>query len=215
MKFTIITIFPDLIRPYLDGSIVGRAQKSGAISIELIDPRDFTDDKHHKTDDIPYGGGPGMVMKAEPLLRAIEHARESNPSAQLVYLEPAGKQFTNAYAATIAKKSKGLIIVCGRYEGIDERVKKAAKGVSLSIGPFVLAGGELAACVITEAVARHVVGVLGKGESIEENRHGIGTPSYTRPDSFEYKEKSYKVPKVLTEGNHAKIEEWRQKHTGA
>ena len=213
MKISVVTLFPELIQPYMNGSILGRAQTKGLLSVAYINPRDFTTDKHHKADDVPYGGGPGMVMKAEPLLAAIDAARVSNPGAQIVYLEPAGKLFTNTIAATIAKKNKGLIFICGRYEGIDERVKKAAKGVSYSIGSYVLAGGELAAAVITEAVARQLPGVLGASESVEEKRHGVGVPSYTRPDSFEYKGKKFKVPKVLTEGHHAKIDAWRKKNS--
>ncbi|OIO65772.1 tRNA (guanosine(37)-N1)-methyltransferase TrmD, partial [Candidatus Wolfebacteria bacterium CG1_02_39_135] len=179
---------------------------------------DFTKDKHKKVDDKPYGGGAGMVFKIEPIIRAASSIKRqaSREKIKIILFSPAGKQFNNKIAAQLAKNYKHLILICGRYEGIDERVKKVFRGSGfnfheLSIGPYVLTGGELPAMVLIDAVSRQIPGVLGKQESLEEKRFGIGAPAYTRPEVIVWKGKKYPVPKVLLSGNHKKIEEWRKK----
>lgn len=206
-KVYVITLFPDLVRPYLADSILWRAQEAGLISVEVVNPRDFTADKHRKADDIPYGGGPGMVLKAEPILLALDSLGLEKP--EVVIPGPGGEEFSNTTALKLAKSKKPLVIIAGRYEGIDARVKKITKAKEYSVGPYVLSGGELPALVMIEALARQIPGVLGKQESLEEKRHGVGVPSYTRPESFEYKGKKQKVPPVLLSGHHKNIEEWR------
>ncbi|MFA6006155.1 MAG: tRNA (guanosine(37)-N1)-methyltransferase TrmD [Candidatus Paceibacterota bacterium] len=216
MRFHIITTFPEIIRPYTEDSILKRAQSSGAISITFYNPRDFTTDKHHKTDDIPYGGGPGMVMYAEPVLRTVESIKSKVESGEgynkfkIIHFSPAGKQFTNTIAKGYTKYTD-IVLICGRYEGIDARVKKILKGDEISVGPYVLTGGELPALIVADAVSRQISGVLGNESSIEEKRvsaHDV----YTRPEILEWKEKRYKVPAVLTSGNHKKIDEWKKAH---
>lgn len=191
-----------------------RAKNAGLVSFEIINPRDFTEDKHHKADDKVYGGGPGMVLKAEPILKAVESVmKKTDPKKTGIYMmSPGGTQFSNAEAKKLSKKHEHVILICGRYEGIDDRVKKILKAKEFSIGPYVLSGGELPALVILEAISRQIPGVLGKEDSIEENRFGAGVPSYTRPDILEWKGKKHKVPKVLTSGDHKKIDEWRMEN---
>ncbi|NOY35916.1 MAG: tRNA (guanosine(37)-N1)-methyltransferase TrmD [bacterium] len=225
-SFHIITIFPEALEGYFDSSILKRARESKLIKIKFHNPRDFAKDKHRTTDDKPFGGGPGMVMKVEPIVKTIESIlkakRSLNPkNTKIIFFSPAGKQFTQKLAKNFAKKYDNLILVCGRYEGIDARVEKVIKNLkfkieNLSVGPFVLTGGELPAAIIIDAVSRHIPGVLGKKESLEDER-GIGIPVYTRPEVFEYppprrgkKSKKYRVPKTLMTGHHKKIEEWRK-----
>lgn len=215
MKFNIITIFPHIFDSYLNESILKRAQKKNLIQIKIHNLRDFTKDKHKKVDDKPYGGGAGMVFKIEPIMKAIGSIKNKS-KVKIILFSPAGKQFNNKIAAQLAKNYKHLILICGRYEGIDERVKKVFcasgfKFYELSIGPYVLTGGELPAMVLIDAVSRQIPGVLGKQESLEEKRFGIGAPAYTRPEVIVWKGKKYPVPKVLLSGNHKKIEEWRKK----
>jgi tRNA (guanine37-N1)-methyltransferase len=223
--FHIITIFPEAIRFYFETSILGRAQKNKLIKVKFYNPRDFTVDKHHRVDDKPFGGGPGMVMMVEPILKAVSsilnskhEARNSkqikNSKTKIILLNPAGKQFTQKIAMSLAR-FKDIIIICGKYEGIDERIKKIVSDFGfrisdLSIGPYVLGGGELPAAIIVDAVSRHIKGVLGKEESLEENREGTGVPVYTRPEIVTYKNKKYAVPKVLLSGHHEKIKQWRK-----
>lgn len=174
--------------------------------------------KHKRVDDKPYGGGPGMVLQLEPLLKALRATKvRKGKTAKVILFSPAGKQFSNKTAAGLAKSYKNLILICGRYEGIDERIKKILKDQKLqveelSIGPYVLTGGELPAMVLIDATSRQMKGVLGKQESLEEGRLGIGVPVYTRPEVFIHRGKKYKAPKALISGNHAKIEAWRKKH---
>jgi len=215
--FHIITIFPEAIRFYFETSILKRAQKKKAIKIKFYNPRDYTTDKHHKVDDKPFGGGPGMVFKIEPLAKTIFKIKSqiSNLKSKIILLSPAGKQFDQKTAREWAKKYKDVILICGHYEGIDARLKTALRvtGYALqeiSIGPYILTGGELAAAIIIDAVSRHLPGVLGKEESLEEKR-GIGIPVYTRPEVFIWRGKKYRVPKVLLSGHHKKIEEWQRK----
>ncbi|MEK9209341.1 MAG: tRNA (guanosine(37)-N1)-methyltransferase TrmD [Patescibacteria group bacterium] len=228
--FSVITIFPEILEPYFKSSIIGRAQKKKTVKIKLINPRNFTFDKHKTIDGKPYGGGPGMVMKAEPILKAIGSAL-SNPKIKnlkfkTIILSPRGKQFTQKMARDWAKKYNHLILIAGHYEGIDERVKKIAKAEEISIGPYILTGGEIPAMLIVDAVSRHIKGVLGKEESLEEKRGSFpvyphtktfGVRVYTRPEVLEWptkrgkQGKKYRTPKVLISGNHKKIEEWRRK----
>ncbi|MBX4195562.1 tRNA (guanosine(37)-N1)-methyltransferase TrmD [Candidatus Parcubacteria bacterium] len=210
MHFHIITLFPKAFDSYLGESILKRAIEDKKIKVSFYNPRDFTKDKWKRIDRPPYAGGPGMVIQAEPVIKAIQRAKGLRSKVKIIFLTPSGKQFTNSYAASVAKKYKDVIIVSGRYEGIDARVKKVFKTDEVSIGPFVLTGGELPAQLIIDTISRHVPGVLGNLGSIEESR--TASPDvYTRPESFKYKGKAYAVPKVLLSGNHAKIEEWKSK----
>jgi tRNA (guanine37-N1)-methyltransferase len=207
------------------------AQKKKLIKINIHDLRKWTSDKRKTVDDKQYGGGPGMVIKIEPLAKALRALKLKVKSEKLkvVLFSAGGKQFTNAAAMDLAKKYERIIMICGHYEGVDERIKKivsdscppwtepkAMSGAvgfrisNFSIGPYVLTGGELPAMVLVDAVARQIPGVLGKTESLEEKRLGVGVPVYTRPEIFVWKDKKYLVPRVLLSGNHKKIEEWRK-----
>ncbi|MEK7575649.1 MAG: tRNA (guanosine(37)-N1)-methyltransferase TrmD [Patescibacteria group bacterium] len=219
MVFHLITIFSESIKNYFDSSILMRAQKNKLIKIKFHNPRDFAKDKHKKIDDKPFGGGPGMVLKIEPIIKiigSILKIKNQKSKIKIIVLSPAGKQFTQKMAREWAKKYKEIVLISGHYEGIDARVKTALRitGYALqeiSIGPYVLTGGELPSAVIVDAVSRQIPGVLGKKESLEDER-GIGIPVYTRPEIFEYRGKKYKAPKVLLSGNHKKIYEWRKKY---
>lgn len=224
MNFHIITLFPDICRAYTDASVLGRAQKmekgKGAksrgkkISVEYYNPRDFSTNKHKKVDDKPYGGGPGMVMQAEPVLKAWQKAvgRKSKAlkekKVKTLIMSPRGKQFTNKLAKDYAKKYDHLVLIAGRYEGIDARVKKALNAEEVSVGDYVLTGGELPALAIIDATARQVPGVLGEFESLEDERATTGE-AYTRPEKIEWKKRKLKVPEVFLSGDHKKIEERR------
>ena len=210
MNFHIISIFPDSFKSYLSESIILRAVKKGLIRVNILNPRDFSEDKHRKVDDTPYGGGPGMVMKAEPILKAVSKIKKSK--SLIFILSPRGEQMTNKLAQKIAKEGKDIILISGRYEGIDHRVKKILKAKEISIGPYILTGGELPAMVFIDAVTRQIKGVLGKEASLEEKRIASGEV-YTRPEVFKWKGKRHNVPKVLISGHHAKIEEWRKKRS--
>jgi len=223
MQFDIITIFPESLRGYFSTSILGRAQKSDRIKINLHNLRDFAEDKHKKVDDKPYGGGPGMVIKTEPIIGAISSIfkrKNKSEKIKIILFSPSGKQFTQKMAKDWAKKYDNLIMICGRYEGIDTRVEKVLKTClparqveNLSIGPYILTGGELPAAVVADAVARQIDGVLGKEESLEEERGMSGFPVYTKPEVFEFKGKKYSAPKVLLSGHHKKIKNWREKNS--
>ena len=204
MKFTVVTILPELIEPALAAGVVGRAREAGIIEVHAITPRDFTHDRHRTVDDTPYGGGPGMVMKAEPLLAAIDKAGLGHR----VLLTPAGKPLTQARVQQLAALPH-VVLVCGRYEGIDERVIELAIDEELSIGDYVLSGGELGALVVIDAVARLVPGTLGEPASAVDESHSEGLleyPQYTRPPELA----GLTVPAVLTSGNHAAIAAWRR-----
>lgn len=209
MNIYIITLFPEALKPYLNESILGRAQKKKLINIEYYNPRDFSKDKHKRVDEKPYGGGPGMVMVADPILNAVNKARGRKKNVKVIILSPRGRQFTNALAITLSKKYKDIILISGRYEGIDARVKKILRAEEVSIGPYVLTGGELPAAIVVDSIARQIRGVLGKDESIEEKRNA-SHEVYTRPEIVKHKGKNYKVPRVLLSGNHKDIEEWRE-----
>lgn len=199
-----------MIRAYTDASILGRAQEKKKIKVDTYNPRDFSKDKHHKVDDRPYGGGPGMVLHAEPVLRAYQKAvgRKQKAKIKTLIMSPRGKTFDTAMAQRLAKKYDHIVLISGRYEGIDARVKKVLKAEEVSVGDYVLTGGELPALTIADAVSRHIPGVLGKGESLEDTRVASGE-MYTRPEVLEWKGKKYRVPKVLLGGNHKDIEGWR------
>lgn len=212
-RFHIITLFPEAILAFSEASMLKRAQAKKLIKVTAVNPRDFALDKHHTADDRPYGGGPGMVMKAEPILRAVTKALGKKQNAQrtgIFIMSPRGKQFTQQDARTFGKKYDDVVLIAGHYEGIDARVKKVLRAKEISVGPFVLTGGEVPALLIVDAIARHIPGVLGKGESLEENRLAAGE-LYTRPETFVWKKKAYAVPKVLRSGDHKKINEWKQK----
>jgi tRNA (guanine37-N1)-methyltransferase len=221
MNFHVITLFPEVCQVYTDASILGRAQKTekgkGAkvrgkkMTVSYYNPREYTVDKHHKVDERPYGGGPGMVMQALPILKAAEKAigRKDRKKVKVLMMSPRGTKFDQTYAKKLAAKYSDVVIISGRYEGIDSRVKKILRAEEVSVGDYVLTGGELPALTIIDAVARNIPGVLGTFESLEDERVSSGE-MYTRPEILEYKKKKYKVPPVLIGGNHAEIESWRQ-----
>lgn len=217
-RFHIVSIFPEMVRAYCEASILGRAQEKKLIEVSYVDPRTFAQNKWGKVDDRPYAGGPGMVMMVDPLVRALERtaksiARRKNTKTKIIVFSPSGKQFTNAYAKVLVKKYTDIVLIAGRYEGIDARVKKIFKAEEVSVGPFVLTGGEVPAMIVVDACARQIEGVLGTYESLEEERPLAGQSAspecYTRPEVYEWKGKKYRVPKVLLGGDHKKIEEWR------
>jgi tRNA (guanine37-N1)-methyltransferase len=227
MRFHIITIFPDIFDSYLDESIIGRAIKNKIISVRFYNPRDFIKapkNNYKPVDDKPYGGGPGMVMRAEPILKAVESAIKKISRANrtvarhdfakskvlIVNFIPSAPKFTTASAKILSKKYADIVLICGRYEGIDARIDKILKTKKFSIGDYVLTGGELPAMVLIDSISRQIPGVLGKYESLEEERVS-SSEVYTRPEILKYKSKNYKVPKVLLSGNHKKIEEWKKR----
>ncbi len=225
VNFHIFTIFPNIFSSYFNESILKRARDKKIIKIKIYNIRDFSEDKHRKVDDKPYGGGPGMVLKIEPLIKAVSSvfsklAKEKNKTKAVIF-SARGKHFDYKMARAFSGL-KHLILIAGHYEGIDERLKSTMKNLGLkteeiSIGPYVLSGGEAPAMVLIDAVSRHIPGVLGKLESLEEKKGSY--PAYTRPEVLEYtppgrgkKSKKYRVPKVLLSGDHKKISEWRAKY---
>ncbi len=219
MTYHIITLFPQSLDSYLNESILKRAQEKGLIKFKFYNPRNFsigTSYADRRVDDKPYGGGPGMVIEALPVIKAIAKAvgkKSTKKKVKIVWFVPSGKQFDTEYAKVAATKYTDIIMICGRYEGIDSRVKKAFKVEEISVGPFVLTGGELPAMILIDTISRQIKGVLGDHASLEESR--IASPDvYTRPEVVEYKGKKYRVPKVLLSGNHKLIDEWRNKQKG-
>lgn len=214
MNFHVVTLFPEVVEAYTNASILGRAQKEKKLKIKTYQLRDFADNKWGKVDERPYGGGPGMVLRAEPVIRAVEKiqtkiARATLATTKVLITSPGGKDLTNSYAKKLATYDH-VIIICGRYEGIDARAKKVLKAEEVSTGPYVLTGGEVPAMAIIDAAARHIPGVLGKIESLEESRvasHDV----YTRPEVLDVKGKKLRVPKVLLSGHHANKDAWKQK----
>lgn len=217
MHIHIISIFPEAVEPYLASSVIGRAQKAGLFSVALYNPRKHTRDTHRSVDDTPYGGGPGMVMQALPILQTAKqiHAKilKRQPDARIkhVLFSPGGAQFDQKMAGRFVSGYTDIILICGRYEGVDARVRKALRAHEISIGPYVLSGGEIPALVVADAVARMIPGVLGNQESLEEKRVS-SHEMYTKPRSIVWKDKTYHVPPVLLSGNHKDIEAWREKH---
>ena len=216
MNFHVITLFPEVIDAYTNASILGRAQEQGLLSVEAVQLREFAGNKWGKVDERPFGGGPGMVLRAEPVVDAVQAIIEKIPAdtkgkknTKILITAAGGTEFTNAYARNLIKKYKDVIIVCGRYEGIDVRAKKILRAEEISVGPYILTGGEVPAMTIIDATARQIPGVLGKSESLEESRvasHEI----YTRPEVIERAGKKYRAPKVLLSGHTAKINEWKE-----
>lgn len=215
LDFHIVSLFPEAFDSYIDKSIIGRAVKNNLIKINFYNPKDFATSNASgisKVDDRPYGGGPGMVIQAEPVIKCIEKIFSQKTidikKSLIVFLSPSGIQFDTELATKFSKKYKDIIIVCGRYEGIDARIKKVFKMVDVSVGPWVTTGGELPALIMIDVISRQIEGVLGKFDSREESRVS-SSDVYTRPEVFVYKNKKYKVPKVLLSGNHKDIDDWR------
>lgn len=211
MKIDILTLFPEMFDGPFGSSIIKRAREKGLIDITMTNIRDFTHDKHRIVDDYPFGGGAGMVMKPEPISEAVEHVKANSPVQQplIILLCPQGRVFNQEMAKELSRE-KHLIFICGHYEGVDERVKEKLVDHEISIGDFVLTGGELPAMVITDAVARMIPGVLGEEESFVTDSFFdglLGYPQYTRPREYD----GMKVPDILLSGDHAKIREWRRK----
>jgi tRNA (guanine37-N1)-methyltransferase len=206
--FVILTLFPEAIEPYLGSSILGIAQEKGLVRIRTVDYRDFTRDRHRTVDDRPYGGGPGMVLKPEPIIDCVEWLERRHGTFHKILLTPAGTPFDQAGARRLVREER-ILCLCGRYEGFDERIREELEWDEISLGDFVLAGGEIPALAVTEAVVRLVPGVLGDARSAEEESFGteggLDHPHYTRPPSFRGRE----VPSVLLGGHHAQIDAWR------
>ena len=208
MKFDVFTLFPEVIQPYLESSILLRARENNLLTVNLHNIRDWTYDRHHVTDDAPYGGGGGMVMKVEPIFTAVESVLGSPPVCPVIYLSPQGRPFTTAIARELATQPH-LALICGRYEGVDERVIEHLVSDQISIGDYVLTGGELPAMVVIDAVSRFIPGVLGDPDGAEDDSFGNGLleyPHYTRPEEF----RGWRVPQELLTGNHALIARWRR-----
>lgn len=219
MNFHVITIFGDVCKAYTDAGVLGRAQKTdkgkGAkvrgkkISVNYYNPRDYATDKHRKVDDRPYGGGPGMVMKAEPILKSWEKAvGRKKGKVKTLLMSPRGQKFDQKMAKELAGKYEHVVLISGRYEGVDARVKDILKAEEVSVGDYVLTGGELPALSIIDAVSREIPGVLGTFESLEDQRLSSGE-MYTRPEILEYKKKKYQVPEVFLNGDPKEIEKRR------
>ena len=234
VNFHVITLFPESIEPYLATSILGRARgltgkKKGAtpvITVSYYNPRHYSTDKWKRVDQRPYGGGPGMVLEPESLLKAGVKAGALKKGTEVIFFSPSGKQFDAAEARRLAKK-RDIVFISGRYEGVDARVPKILKATAMSVGPYVLTGGELPAALMIDAIARQVPGVLGDINSLEERRkstykaHGeqddatASSEVYTKPEKLLWRKKKYKVPAVLLSGNHQAIEEWKKKRHSA
>jgi len=213
LEISILNIFPDMFKGPFSESILKRAQEKGLIKINLIDIRNFTLDKHKTVDDYSYGGGPGMVLKPQPIWDAVEMVKKNKSSLPLkiIITSAQGKIFNQEMAKDLSKKNR-LLIICGRYEGIDERIPKLLDAEEVSIGNFVVSGGELPAMLMVDAISRMIPGVLGKEESMVNDsfyNEYLDYPHYTRPDEF----KGFKVPEVLLSGNHKEIEKWRRKQS--
>lgn len=210
IRFDVFTVFPELLRPYLGASILGRAVQAGHLEVHLHDPRDHTADRHRTTDDAPYGGGGGMVMKPEPIFAAVRAALgEGLSKTPVILLSPQGRPLSQAIARELAREPR-LAIVCGRYEGVDERIRTNLATDEISIGDYVVTGGELPALILIDAVARCIPGVLGDADAADDDSHASGLleyPHYTRPPEFE----GLRVPDVLLSGDHARVRAWRRR----
>jgi tRNA (guanine37-N1)-methyltransferase len=211
MQFEVFSLFPEVFSPYLEASILQRAQQRGLITINLYNIRDWTTDRHHVCDDLPYGGGGGMVMKPEPIFTCIESVLAAPPTCPLVLLTPQGRLFTQKIAEELALLPQ-VGLLCGRYEGVDERVVEHLVTDEISIGDFVLSGGELPALMVIDAVSRLIPGVLGDPDGAWDDSHATGLleyPHYTRPPDF----RGWSVPEVLLSGDHGKIARWRREQS--
>jgi len=210
MKCAVVTLFPEMIRPVLGQSILKRASEKGLLDVQIHDLRDFTEDKHRTADDHPYGGGAGMVLKPEPIFRAVDRIRAEGEPLRLILTSPQGRPFTQALASEFSRESRRIVFICGRYEGVDERVREGLDLEEISIGDYVLTGGELPALVMMDAAVRWVPGVLGDPDSAKEDSFAgtlLDYPHYTRPATF----RGLGIPEVLMSGNHEAIEDWRRK----
>ena len=210
MRIHILTLFPNMFTGPFNESIIKRAVEGGLVNISIYNIRDHTSDKHHTVDDYSYGGGPGMVLKPEPVFDAVEAVKDGR-ELPVILLTPQGRLFNQAIAAEVAAKEE-VILICGHYEGVDERVRQHLATDEISIGDYVLSGGEIAAMVVVDAVVRNIPGVLGSDESAGEDSHATGLleyPQYTRPQNF----RGWEVPEVLLSGNHAEVARWRREQS--
>ena len=214
MQFEVFTLLPDVFPPYLESSILQRARQRGLIDVRIHNIRDYTHDRHHTTDDTPYGGGGGMVMKPEPVFEAVESvlgfdSDQTQPApVPIILLTPQGRVFTQRIAEELSHQER-IFLLCGRYEGVDERIREHLVTDEISVGDYVLTGGELPALLLIDAVSRLIPGVLGDPTGAEDDSHSMGLleyPHYTRPPEF----RGWKVPEVLLSGDHAKLEKWRR-----
>jgi tRNA (guanine37-N1)-methyltransferase len=218
MQFEVFTLLPEVFSPYLESSILLRARQRGLVSVNVHNIRDYTHDKHHMTDDTPYGGGGGMVMKPEPIFEAVEtvlelgtHQSPPAPAPPIIMLTPQGRVFTQTVADELSRH-ENIALLCGRYEGMDERIREHLVTDEISIGDYVLTGGELPALILIDAVSRLIPGVLGDPDGAADDSHATGLleyPHYTRPPEF----RGWKVPDILLSGDHGKIEKWRREQS--
>lgn len=211
MRFDIFSLLPEVFQPYLNSSILLKARERGLIDVQVHNIRDWTTDRHHITDDAPYGGGGGMVMKAPPIFEAVESVLGAPPECPLILMSPQGRPFSAAIARELSILPR-IAFLCGRYEGVDERVREHLVSDQLSIGDYVLTGGELPALIVLDAVSRFLPGVLGDPDGAEDDSFANGLleyPHYTRPEEF----RGWKVPDILLSGNHAEIARWRREQS--
>jgi len=211
MQFDIFTLFPEVFPPYLNSSILKRAQQNGHLKADIHNIREWTHDKHHVTDDNPYGGGGGMIMKPGPVFEAVEDVLGTPPACHIILLTPQGRLFTQDVAQELARDARNnrLALICGRYEGLDERIRTHLVTDEISIGDYVLTGGELPAMILIDALTRLIPGVLGDENGAANDSHASGLlegPHYTRPPEF----RGWEIPAVLRSGDHAKVDQWRR-----
>ena len=209
MRCDVLTLFPRMISSVLDESILKRARDKGLLNVRVIDIRDFTVNKHRTADDSPYGGGAGMVLKAEPIVKAVDVIREEEKELRIILLSPQGRRYDQTIAHELSREERRIVFLCGHYEGIDERVKILLSPEEIAIGDYVLTGGELAALVVIDSAVRLIPGVVGDSASIEEESFNsiLDYPHYTRPSEF----RGMQVPPVLLSGDHEKIRRWRRR----
>lgn len=208
MQFEVFTLLPEVFPPYLESSILQRAREKGLLDVRVHNIRDYARDKHHTTDDTPYGGGGGMVMKPEPVFEAVASVLGPHAGLPIILLTPQGRVFSQRLAEELSGHEK-IALICGRYEGVDERIREHLVTDEISIGDYVLTGGELPALILMDAVSRLIPGVLGDPEGAADDSHAMGLleyPHYTKPSEF----RGWKVPEILLSGDHAKIEKWRR-----
>ncbi|HUI88894.1 MAG TPA: tRNA (guanosine(37)-N1)-methyltransferase TrmD [Anaerolineales bacterium] len=211
MQFEVFTLLPEVFPPYLESSILQRARQRGLIDVRVHNIRDYAHDKHHTTDDVPYGGGGGMVMKAEPVFEAVESVLGTGAIWPIILLTPQGRVFNQRLAQALSVHEK-IALICGRYEGVDERIRAHLVTDEISIGDYVLTGGELPALILIDAIARHIPDVLGDPGGVADDSHASGLleyPHYTRPPDF----RGWAVPNVLLSGDHGKINQWRREQS--